>query len=155
MNTYDKSKQKFFIRERQPSSPPRRINTRYKNDQAADFFRDRWPSETYSPVDFLRVTARAVTGEDGRFLEDEIDLCHVSYSQYESFRLKETAYKEQVNESPKLSAEKPCTPRGMPELNPIRPPRQPLRVRNTVTGHVFDWDPIFTLSKNDDLEVIA
>jgi len=150
MNTYDK-KQKFFIRERQSSSPPRRINTRYKNDQAADFFRDRWPSETYSPVDFLKVTARAVTGEDGHFLENEIDLYCASYSQYESFHPKETAYKEQVNESPKLSAEKPWNPAGMPEL----PQRTPLRVRNTVTGHVFDWDPIFTLSKNDDLEVIA
>lgn len=155
MSTYDKRKQIFFIGERQSSSPPLPINTAYKNDSAADFFRDQWSSEIYSPVDSLRITARAVTGEDGNFLENEIDLYCASYSQYESFRPKQTAPASQVKEPPKLSAEKPWNPRGMPELNPIQPPRQPLRVRNTVTGHEFAWHPLLTLSANDDLEVIA
>ena len=90
--------------------------------------------------DGVRETARAVTGADGRFLADGIDL---------SPSIEPLA--SQAKDPPKLSAGKPWNPAGMPEL----PQRTPLRVRNTVTGHVFDWDPIFRLSENDDLEVIA
>lgn len=86
------------------------------------------------------VSAQAVTGQDGRLLTDDIDL---------SPSIEPPA--SQAKDPPKLSAPKPWNPAGMPEL----PQRTPLRVRNTVTGHVFDWDPIFTLSKNDDLEIIA
>jgi len=89
------------------------------------------------------ISAQAVTGEDGRLLDHDIDL---------SPSIEPLA--SQVKEPPKLSAEKPWNPAGMPELKPIQPPRQPLRVRNTVTGHVFEWSHAFTLSKNDNLEVI-
>lgn len=89
------------------------------------------------------ISARAVTGGDGRLLVDDVDL---------SPSIEPLA--SQVKEPPELPAEKPWNPRGMPELKPIQPPRQPLRVRNTVTGHVFEWSHAFTLSKNDSLEVI-
>jgi hypothetical protein len=101
---------------------------------------DVW--DDYSDVD-LQETARAVTGADGHFLADGIDL---------SSSIDPPA--SQVKEPPKLSTEKPWNPRGMPELNPIQPPRHPLRVRNTVTGHEFAWHPLLTLSENDDLEII-
>ena len=132
MHTYDKRKEIFFIGERQSSRPPRPINTAYKNDDAADFFRERWSSEIYSPVDFLRVTARTVTGEDGHFLEDEIDLHYASYSQYESFRPKETASKEQAKDV--------CVKKDQAVDQPI--PKTPRKILNTVTGHVFDWHPL-------------
>ena len=101
---------------------------------------DDW--DGYSDVD-LQETARAVTGADGHLLADGIDL---------SSSIEPPA--SQVKEPPKLSAEKPWNPCGMPELNLIQTPRQPLRVRNTVTGHEFAWHPLLTLSENDDLEVI-
>lgn len=88
----------------------------------------------------LSISARAVTGEDGKLLFHDIDL---------SPSIEPPA--SQAKDPPKPSAEKPWNPRGMPELNP----RTPLRVRNTVTGHVFDWHPLLKLSKNDDLEIIA
>lgn len=90
--------------------------------------------------DGVRETARAVTGADGRFLADGIDL---------SPSIEPLA--SRAKSPPKLSYEKPWNPAGMPEL----PQRTPLRVRNTVTGHEFAWHPLLTLSKNDDLEVIA
>ena len=96
--------------------------------------------EDFGEYDCLfSVSARAVTGEDGRLLEYDIDL---------SPSIDPPA--SHAKEPPKLSAEKPWNPRGMPEL----PPRPPLRVRNTVTGHEFAWHPLLTLSENDDLEVI-
>lgn len=98
---------------------------------------DGW--DDYSDVD-LHETARAVTGADGHFLADGIDL---------SPSIEPPA--SQAKAPQKLSSPKPWNPAGMPEL----PQRTPLRVRNTVTGNVFDWHPLLKLSKNDDLEVIA
>ena len=96
------------------------------------------------------VSARAVTGEDGRLLVDDVDV-----STLFSGPRKEPERKPSKEESEYLPDGKPWNPRGMPELSPIQPPRQPLRVRNTVTGHEFAWHPLLTLSENDDLEVIA
>ena len=103
---------------------------------------DGW--DDYSDVD-LQETARAVTGADGHFLVDGVDLSA-------SIEPPASQAKDPPKLSaPKLSAPKPWNPAGMPEL----PQRTPLRVRNTVTGNVFDWHPLLKLSKNDDLEVIA
>jgi hypothetical protein len=100
--------------------------------------------EDFSEHDYsFSVSARAVTGQDGGLLFDDIDL---------SASIDPLA--SQVKEPPKLSAEKPWNPCGMPELTPIQPQRQPLRVRNTVTGHEFAWHSLLTLSENDDLEVV-
>ena len=102
------------------------------------------PLEDFGEYDCpFPVSARAVTGQDGRLLFGDIDL---------SPSIDPPA--SQVKEPPKLSAEKPWNPCGMPELTPIQPQRQPLRVRNTVTGHEFAWHSLLTLSENDDLEVI-
>ena len=88
----------------------------------------------------LSLSAQAVTGQDGRMLYHDIDL---------SPSIEPLVSQEK--EPPKFSAPSPERPPWMCEL----PPRQPLRVRNTVTGHEFDWHPLLRLSANDDLEVIA
>jgi hypothetical protein len=84
------------------------------------------------------VSARAVTGEDGRLLVHDIDISTL-YSKPTPQR--EAKAREERTES---NYSHHCA----------LPPPRPRKIRNTVTGHVFDWDPIFTLSKNDDLEVI-
>jgi hypothetical protein len=84
------------------------------------------------------VSARAVTGEDGRLLVDDVDISALHSKTIPSRKEKD----------PKERAESNCY-HGYCSL----PPLQPRKVRNTVTGHVFDWSPAFTLSKNDDLEV--
>ena len=84
--------------------------------------------------DFCGVTARAVTGADGQYLCEDIDLCS--------------------------QAAIPVKPRPVDINKNQREPTRKYRtrpmlikkIRNKYTGQVYDWLPIFTL--DDHLEVI-
>lgn len=96
---------------------------------------EEWLCETGLADDFFRVTARAVTGADGQYLVDDIDL-----SSHAAVPIK--TEEKKVDHGPQL---KPF-PRLRPDTYLIS------KIRNRYTGQVYDWNPIFTL--DDHLEVI-
>lgn len=112
--------------------------------------------------DCCLVTARAVTGSDGQYLCDEIDLSNDSSI---DTRLEKDPYKSQkLFEKPQKKPLSPWVAEEDPPRAPQKAPRELLeakpgvrtmvikKLRNKHTGQVYDWLPIFTL--DDHLEVI-
>tara|TARA_B100001093_G_C26822405_1_gene1012472 strand:- start:1850 stop:2287 length:438 start_codon:yes stop_codon:yes gene_type:complete len=102
--------------------------------------KDLWSWEDGLEGDFCSVTARAVTGADGQYLCDEIDLCSQA-----AIPAKPRPVDRRADQ---------CKPKS--KFRPISKYRTgPMlikKIRNKFTGQVYDYLPIFTLDEH--LEII-
>ena len=137
------------------SRPSDRLPPRRKKDATTNYFINIWQAELREEESLCRITAQAVTGEDGAFLEDGIDLSSACYSQHEDPYPDVSLCKGPRREKILSDIERTRSEVRQNRFQHEERPRTPRKVRNTVTGHVFDWHPLMHVSENDDLEVIA
>lgn len=132
-----------------------RLFSRSRKDDATNYFINIWQAELREEESLCKITAQAVTGEDGAFLEDGIDLASACYCQHEDPYPNVSLCKGPRREKILSDIEKTRSEKPKDRFQYKERPRTPRKVRNTVTGHVFDWHPLMHISENDDLEVIA